>query len=297
MKKYLMLLFLAVLLTPPLAAQVKLQVVTQSLEKDLTGIRKVVINGKKADVIIHGWTKTGVSAQIRRVAKHPDRDVAELELNFMLYKIGAQDGVLTLTNGFRIPQNRRSVQSQLKTVFELWVPENTGLQIDNSFGDITLANLRGETSVTFEFGKLSLSDLTGKLTIQSEYGDLEATDVGGQLVCKAEKADIILRQLSGTARIESRYGKLYVRPAERLSSLTVSAARTEIYLYTRRVDDFQYEVETTYSTLKVPDSHQPFVRKLRFDHQPAGNRPAVRIDGSYSPVTLIQSAGDMLIKN
>jgi len=300
MKKLLWLLLGLSLLAPPLAAQIRLQVVTQTIDKEWSGIRQVVIQAKKADVIVRGWNKPGVSVQIRRVAKHPDRAVAETELTYLLTDARTDNGTLTLTNSFRIPQSRRTVQSQLKAVFELWVPEQIAVQLSNSYGDMSLTDLRGELSIAYEFGRLTLNGVRGKTTIRSEYGDLDGTEVGGQLSGKADKADISLRQLSGTVRLECRYGKLFIRPDERLQSLNVTSTRTEIYLYPQRVEAFQYALETTYSTLNVPAAYETqsgqYLHKKRFDLEPAGTLPRIRVQGSYSPISLTP-AGELLIKN
>ncbi|MCY7359474.1 MAG: hypothetical protein LH609_18870, partial [Rudanella sp.] len=171
-----------------------MQVVTKVVEKDIPcpdGLtQRIRLNARKADVTIKGWNRPVVGIRLRLVAKHPDRAIAEQEVAYSQYIMQLNGTIIDLSNQFVIPQRAGKLQSQLKAIYEVSVPSRAVLTISNSFGDVALRDLAGETSVKVEFGKLSLDDISGKLSISSDYGDIEGRDVNATLFCKAEKANI-----------------------------------------------------------------------------------------------------------
>ncbi|MFD1144810.1 DUF4097 family beta strand repeat-containing protein [Larkinella insperata] len=289
------LIFLLTFFAFPAAAQTRLQVVTKTVEKELaySSGQRVNLTAQKADITIKGWAKATVLVRIKLMARHPERDVAERELDYLKYDIELRNNVIDISNRFTIPQRAGSVKGNLKAVYEIWLPTRSLLTVNNTFGDVNLSDLAGETVVKLEFGKLSINNLSGKTTITSEYGDIEASELAGTFAIKAEKAETVLRELGGNGRIQSRYGKVSIYPLTSLTVLNVQAARTEVSLFPRRMEDFQYEIETTYSTVQVPEGYGEhlgqFINKRRFDYQPPGHKPAISVTNSYSPV-IVQPA-------
>jgi hypothetical protein len=273
-------------------AQPSLQVVTKVVEKELpyTAGHQVRVTAEKADVSIHGWNRPVVSIRLRLTAKHSDRAVAEREVGYQQYTIQSSGNDIDFSNRSAVPRGAGKVQSQLKAIYEINVPAGASLTIKNTFGDVRLADLTGDTNLSFEFGKLALDDVGGKLTIRSSYGDIDGRGVDAAMMLNAEKADVMLRDLAGRAIIKSRYGKLTVVPTPSLSGLTVEASRTDILVATRRITDFQYDIITTFSDIRVPDAVQNELGKLgskqTFTYQPPGRKPTIQIQNSYSNVTL-----------
>ena len=271
-------------------AQTKVQVVSKTIERELTDVNRLVINVNKAYLVVKGWNKPSVGLTVRFVAKHPDRAVAEREVDYLSYDLRTQNGVAELTNRYTIPQTSGKLQSTLSVTLELLVPQRCAVAITSSFGDMDLSDLAGEVNVKYEFGKLTINNVTGKTTATSAYGDLEATNTAGQLTLKTEKANVLLRGLSGNATLQCRYGKLTIRPDADLSALTVTATRTDILLLPRRYDDFRYDVRNTYADILVPEALREslgkFVNKAVFDYEPNPRKPLIRIDNTYSPISM-----------
>jgi hypothetical protein len=273
-------------------AQSALQVVTKVVAKELpySAGQRVRLTAEKADISIHGWNRPVVSVRLRLTAKHPDRAVAEREVGYQQYTLQANGNEIELANSYAVPRGAGKVQSQLKAIYDISVPAGASLLLKNSFGDIQLTDLTGDTNLSFEFGKLSLEDVGGKTTVRSSYGDIDGRGVDGALLLTTEKADITLRDLAGRAVIKSRYGKLAVVPLPSLSSLAVEAARTEILLAPRRIGDFQYDVITTFADIRVPEAQQSELGKLgskqTFTYQPTGRKPLIQIQSSYGNVTV-----------
>lgn len=276
-----------------LEAYSQVQVVTKVVEKTIPYAdgQRIRLNAQKADVIVKGWNRPTVQVRLRLTAKHPDRATAEREVAYHQYTLQANGNEIELSNRFVIPQRAGKLQSQLKAMYEVNVPTKALLTGTNSFGDITLSDLSGDVSLTFEFGKLTLEDIGGKLTVSSNYGDIDGRNLDASLTLKTEKADVTLRDLGGTARITSRYGRLTLLPATSLNKLSVEAARTEITVATKRLADFRYDIISTYAPIRVPESVMgelgKYGSKQTFTYQPPGAaKPEIQIQNSYSPVII-----------
>lgn len=273
-------------------AQTTVQVITKIVDKELpyTIGKPIFVNAQKADITIKGWDRAVVGVRLRLIAKHPDRSVAERELTYHQYSLQAQDDQIVLANHFVIAQQAHKLQSQLKAIYEVNVPIQALATIRNTFGNISLNNLSGTLSVTFEFGKLTLQNIGGALTITSDYGDIEGQTLAANLNLKAEKADISLRDLAGTATLKTNYGKLSIEPSPTLNSLKVDATFGNIKINSRRIADFQYDLTTWSDNLTIPEAFSSFLTKHNskqlFSYQPPGRKPQITILNRYGPISL-----------
>lgn len=289
MKIYSLLLFLLPLIA---RSQSPVQVVTRVIEKEMPYAdgQRIRLTAQKADIMLKGWNRPTISVKLRLVAKHPDKAIAEREAAYHQYVLQAEKGQIELSNRFVIPQRAGKLQSQLKAIYEVSLPAKALLTLTNSFGDIRLSDLAGDVNLTFEFGKLTLEDMGGKLSISSNYGDIDGRNSTAVLTLKAEKADVTLRDLGGTASLQSRYGKLTILPSNTLDALKIDAARTEILVSVNRLSDFRFDVISTFADIRVPpevnDQLSKYGSKQVFGNQPTGRKPEIRIQNSYSPVTI-----------
>ena len=285
-------ILILLLLSLPARSQTPVQVVTRVIEKELPYIdgQRVRLTAQKADITLKGWNRPTISVKLRLVAKHPDKATAEREVGYHQYVLQAEKGLIDLSNRFVIPQRGGKLQSQLKAIYEISLPNKALLTLSNSFGDIHLSDLAGDVNLTFEFGKLAFEDVSGKVSISSSYGDIDGRNMTAVLTLKAEKADVTLRDLGGTANLQSRYGKLSILPASSLDALTVDAARTEILVSVNRLSDFRFDVMSTFSDIRVPqevsDQVSKYGGKQVFGYQPTGRKPEIKIQNSYSPITI-----------
>lgn len=289
-KCYLFIPFISVVFSA-VHAQTKIQVVTKTIEKEIDyreGMR-LNISAQKADVRVMGWNRPVLSFKLRLVAKHPDRRIAEKELIFMLYTLKTGSEV-KVDNRFKIPQSYGEVESNLKAYYEVFVPFRCPVVITNTFGETFVGQLQASLNVASEFGKITLENLAGLLEIESHYADVEANKLNVTLNGRLENANVNLMDVGGNGQLQSKYGKLRVVPNNDLNQLRINAARTEIVIEPRSMDDFAFDVETAFSKIIVPNSHQAQLKKLLnkhvFDNQAKSRHGTIMIRNSYSPIVI-----------
>ncbi|GAB4037769.1 DUF4097 family beta strand repeat-containing protein [Spirosoma gilvum] len=268
------------------------QVITKIIDKELlyTEGQPILLTAQKADVTIKGWNRPTISVRLRLIAKHTDRAVAEHELGYHQYTLQTANGQVDLSNRFVIPQSVGKLKSQLKAVYDISLPAKALLTITNSFGDINLSNLDGNTTVTFDFGRLTLDDITGKLTIKSDYGDIDGRSLDATVNLKAEKAEVTLQDISGNVTIQTSYGKLTLLPNPTLDALKVDATRTDILVTTKRITDFWFDVSNLSADIRVPENLADQLVKTKnkqvFRYQSSANKPEIVIQNRYNPIII-----------
>ncbi|SNC68429.1 hypothetical protein SAMN06265337_2310 [Hymenobacter gelipurpurascens] len=272
-------------------AQTKVQVVTRTIEKTLplTPTTRIYVQGEKATVHVQGWDKPTARLVLRLVAKHPDRAVAERELQVMQYRIEQTGNDVNLRNFFTLAAGT-TLQSNLRAEYTLWVPAKISLQITNAYGETMLTSLSGLQEILQEFGQIKLQDLQGQLTITSKYADITARNLDLTFTCHADKAAIRLTDAAGRYTIYNTYGSIRVEPTAGLTGLQITAARTEVTIVSPQMDLYSYEFTTLHGNIKLPanTTFSPGVVNTRtfFQVQYRKTDPLIRVNTSYAPVTL-----------
>lgn len=272
-------------------AQTKVQVVTRTIEKTLTltPATRLNVQGEKATVHIQGWDKPTARLVLRLVAKHPDRAVAERELQVMQYRIEQSGNEVNLRNFFTLAAGT-TLQSNLRAEYTLWVPAKTSVQITNAYGETALTSLSGLQEILQEFGQIKLQDLQGQLKITSKYADITARNLDLTFTCDADKAAIRLTDAAGRYTIHNTYGSIRIEPTAGLTGLQITAARTEVTIVAPQMDLFSYELTALQGSIRLPTNttFSPGVVKTRtfFQVQYRKTDPLIRVNTSYAPITL-----------
>lgn len=116
---------------------------------------------------------------------------------------------------------------------DITIPENVKLDIDNSSGDIYVANLRASESkieassgdvtlksivanleIETSSGDIEIDGLIGDSEIESTSGDQELYDVKGDIESQASSGDITFARFEGTIDVEATSGDVEIRGGE-----------------------------------------------------------------------------------
>jgi hypothetical protein len=279
-------------------AQDKIQVVTQTLDKRLTYTKgdTLKIDARKATITVQGWEENYIAFTLKLTAKHPQRQVAEHDLQYLKYEIKKQGNTHVLTNFFHTRADDYSrVKSNLKAHYELKVPHTCPLVLVNSYGNTHVKDVSGNLIVSVTFGELGLENLKGDIRITSSYGDIKGDNLQGKLVCEAEKANIQLLRSSGNYRMKTAYGAISLSATVGLASLYIDANRTPVTVDVPAFDGYSYQLATTFSDIQVPPNYgQQIIKTLAgkrtFQSGKANHLSPIHIATTFSPVTInIQS--------
>lgn len=270
--------------------QSKIQVVTKAITKSIpyTTGKSIKIVGEKAEISVQSWDKNFISIKLSLIAKHPNRKTAEEDLKYIDYKVADEKNEISITNYFSQKSGYKDINSNLSAKIELLVPTECNLNITNLYGSITLNTINGKLYVDLSFTQLTMSAVKGLVNIKSHYGDIDAENVEAQLEVKSDMANIAFRNLSGTSSFEGHYGQISILPSNKISTLNINADRTNVDIITDSLNDFDFDIETRFGTIKVPKQIKKSVDSnlTRSKFQQKNGKPLIRINGNYSIINL-----------
>ncbi|GAB2957310.1 hypothetical protein GCM10027048_24770 [Hymenobacter coalescens] len=276
----------------PARAQVKVQVVTRTVEQTLPcPISSLVrIRAEKATLRVQAWDKPTVHVVLRLVARHPEREVAEKDLPVARYQMAKTGTLIELVNYFSVPAGAPAIRSDLRAEFTVMMPADTPLEVVNAYGHTTLTGLAGRQKLEQDFGQVTLQDLRGSLQATVRFADINGTNTNMALSCDADKSAVRLLAAGGNYAIRNRYGSVTIEPTAELRSMDVAAERAEVKVTVPQTGLFNYVLSTNRGTLTVPAALSSGVRKtgglqtLRVNNP--GRLPLIRVVTSYAPLTL-----------
>lgn len=222
---------LALCLLPFISSAQTLQVITKTIEKtfEVPQYAKVQVWGERSDIEIMTWNKNEIKATIELTAKHPTRSTAEKDLEALHYTADQKGKTVGLHNFVVLAKNGSKPQSNLKARFTLFVPANCAVEIQNSFGKISIKGLQTQTmQLQTEFCTIELNDLRGTLTARTQFGALRTENFNGLLSIFSERTDLILQQIKGECRVRAQYGSLDIQTDKAQVKLDVETKNTEL---------------------------------------------------------------------
>lgn len=243
---------LVVLIVASATAQTTLQVATKHLEKEFESIHTVIIDAEKADIEIVVWNKSKVQLNMDLSAKHPEKSMAAQDLNFLKSGTDAKNGQLRLRNYILLGQKDKKPESNFKAKYLLKIPENSDLQIKNSFGKIYHSGETKKLSITAEFCTISLNHIKGISKIQTKYGELNIDGVDGNTGIKTERSNLTLKNFSGVFSIDTYYGEIQLVSPRDVLNLTLNGDKSDIQLKQIPTRKYKINLSTNFGQIRIP---------------------------------------------
>lgn len=243
---------LALLVLVSASAQTTLQVATKHLEKEFDGIHTVIIDAEKADIEIVVWNKPKVQLSMDLSAKHPEKSSAAKDLYFLKSGVDAKNGQLRLRNYILLGQKDKKPESNFKAKYVLKIPENTDLQIKNSFGKIYHSGETKKLSITAEFCTISLNHIKGFSKIQTKYGELNIDGIEGNTGIKTERSNLTIKNFSGVFSIDTYYGEIQLVSPREVQNLTLNGDKSDIQLKQIPTRKYKINLSTNFGQIHIP---------------------------------------------
>ena len=207
-----------------------LQVVTKTIERTFAykGNETLQLYAERSDIEINTWARNEVKVVIELSAKHPDRAIAEKDVEVLRYVAEKLGKVISLRNFVVLPTKSPKPESNLKARFVLLVPAACTVEIKNTFGRTTLKGLQKETRLYTEFCQAELRELKGKLALNTHFGSLQVIDFEGEINLTSERTDVVVRAIKGKGNIRTLFGSLDIQADKTVVKLDIETKNTEL---------------------------------------------------------------------
>ena len=278
------------------AQTTNLHVITKRLEKTFPYREAYELNieGEKADVLIETWDKPEIAVTLELIAKHPDRKVAEADLEKIRYLAERVKNKIYLRNYIALKEGEEQPKSNLHARYTIQVPEDCPVYLKNYFGVANVANLRNRFRFQGEFSTIGMENLGGTVDLTTRFGEINAKAVGGQVDMDTRRTDINLEQIAGRYNIRAAYGEIRILSAAReLIDLNIEADKSQVSLFDPRLLEYGYTLTAQHGQVYFPsDLKLEFMKDTeeikQVDFQPRQEY--------YPNITISVTFGDIRLK-
>ncbi|MFT6941727.1 MAG: hypothetical protein ACJASN_003228 [Cyclobacteriaceae bacterium] len=294
-----------------LISVVALQGQSTRIEKNYSGsfsadqIRLLEISNKYGEVVINTWKYDSIKIDVRVEAYGKSQDLVNREIDRVdidTRQVGSLISSVTDINqgksrGFfgellsELEDVSKSLvgNSKLEIDYQVWMPEQLDLSVENKFGDVYLGQLSGDIKIDLSHGDLRADQLSGIVMLKHSFGkhtidrlaDADLTLRGvtsnirsAQSVSFESSSSEIFLGVMGQVRLDNRNDKIHIEEA-----IEVSGKGTFTDLNIRKL---------------VTEGRLNFDYGEIFIDQIVQNFGSLRIDGKLCDINLIINQGSYI---
>jgi len=226
-----------------LTGQVSVQVITQTLNGEVPwedGM-KLEINGENAEIYCISHKEYSIVWEVQLIAKHPDKAIAKDDLEMLKLVTGEIGKKLLLRNYVEVENSNSRPESNLKAIYQIKIPEDCPLIINNYFGKISLERITGKLDVSSEFASINMKNISGRTKIESNLGDISADSIAGWFDIVSKRSNISMTNISGTQNINASLAKIELDQLNKITSFRLEAEKSEVVFNT--VNKFRWMLD------------------------------------------------------
>lgn len=215
------------------------QNVMAKAELEAENVDEVRVEGSFVDVYVKSGEKVYFSGIIEGNGDDDDyRFEADIVGSTLVVKVVSSNKSYNL-------KNRRITESRI----DITVKDGVKLDIDNSSGDINVANLRAaESKIEASSGDVTLRSIVANLEVETSSGDIDIDGLVGDSEIESTSGDQSLYDLKGDIRTQASSGDITVSKFD--GSLDIEATSGDIQL---RGGEGSLEVRTTSGEIEGRD--------------------------------------------
>jgi len=251
-KKIKILAFLLAITVYSWGQKTTFQVVTKTIEETNNWSYKqtLEINGENAIIHISTWDQPKIKTTIELIAKHPDKEVAEKDLEALQFNISSQKKRFSISNYLSISKSNAKPSSTLKTKMTLIIPKNCPLSVKNNFGSIHIEGLKQRLKIDSRFTNITIEKLKGPLDINSHLGEIYGKDINSNLTITSNRSKIYFEQLSGNIDINAKYGIIQiVEDAAYAYDLNITGDKSNVTILNAKPTLNAYDLKTSFGSI------------------------------------------------
>jgi len=247
------------------------------------------------DVVKGANDKVKITGEKRVSAR--DKDIEKEFLDEMRLIVEERAGGLEIIAEYPEQHERdRRFRKRIKNfgiMYTIEIPEKIDLEMENSFGGITLRSVSGTFNVRNGFGVLSADDLDGEIFLKNQFGALEAQDLKGNAEITNEHGELTIRTVSGSLEADNQFGEIRVEDIE--NSVEINGAHGSMIVKRIKGDAILTNSFGNISCSDVTGRVEIENNNARVEVFNAGKDVDIR--NSFGRIKVVEIGGNLFIKN
>ena len=172
---------------------------SKTLEVDAEKPVTLKIEDDAGAVTVTGGDVDTVQVQVVKTAFDTTQARADAEVKTVQYTVQQSGNIITLK--YALPKSM-NFNNQVNTVdFIVTVPNQTSVNVDTNFGEVSVSNIEGNVVSENDFGEISLDNVEGAVSASTNSGTVTATSI------RAGSENIDLNSEFGAITLEKANGR------------------------------------------------------------------------------------------
>lgn len=235
-------------------AQVTVQVITKKIEKQYAyqDGYELNIEGEKAQVFIESWDKNEISVTLEIIARHPEKEIAERDLEAMQHLAQKVKNKIYLRNYLSAKEGTPEPEAAFEAIYHVKVPPACPVYLKNYFGTANIANLNNRFRFNGEFSKIDMENISGNIDLRSRFGDILGSHLDGIVNIWSRRSNVTLNDIRGSFDITAQYGTLRIFAEDRLLKLNIDAEKSDVYFFNPNPEFYGYTLTANNGNVVFP---------------------------------------------
>jgi len=277
-------------------------VLTRKVEQQFTKYKRplLFINTERGIITIKGWPHAEIKVVIKLTAKNVNVDIARKELNYMTYSITENYNSVYVNNRMVLDQPNKEISSIILAEYEIFVPYETNIRIDNRFGKLEITDVKGLIEGELHYSDLSLNRKSGPITMLITIGDFNITKSKLSGTVTTRHSNISISETFGKLRLETEYGNMNLSYGSELLQLSILSNATIINIENKNCHPLQMSLTGEYCPLKISGScytpvkqylnsenkHNSDQKEWKLNYQPPDKPAKLNINAKFGSLNM-----------
>lgn len=154
--------------------------------------------------------QSGRSAAIRASIECSADSTSEAQKLCDDIQISVQEGDSGVRVDTGFPQNTGGRNIGFRVNYDIALPDDTPLSVQNRFGNVTLTDVQGDVKVQSANGNVQMAGGRGQRDIDNMFGNVELRSQQGAIKVASANGNIVVDNNTGVVRVDNRFGDVTV---------------------------------------------------------------------------------------
>ena len=270
------------------------QEATRSFDRTIgvTSGQMLRLENRHGDVRIstHARPELRVQATIR-VSAPSHTDAAEFVDRIDIEVAEAPSAITVRT---RYPEQPRGTRRNLSYSVDYTVvmPERMVLHARNSFGNVTIAGLKSDSTVVNAHGTLTASDSAGRQSLENSFGAVEVARMSGDVTITGANGSVTATTIAGALNVTNRFGRVSAGAVQGAALVANANGQVDI------ADVGSASVTNSFGGVTVKDVRGPLtVTNSNGSVTAAGVKGAAKVTSSFAAIDVKDVGADATVDN
>jgi len=212
------------------------------------------IDNQFGEVKITTWDKNEIKVDIHIETSSTNKDLADKTFE----RIDVTDKQESKEINFRTTMNKNgknehtscnNCSNTMSIDYDIHMPANNALNIENSFGSIVIPDYNGPVSLTNKYGSLKAGKLSKPEKVWVEFGSADLKSIGN-IDLTFKYSSVTIGSLTGNSKLKFEFcGYSKINLDNGLTALTVNDSYSSVHLVPAANLSATYNISTSYGSL------------------------------------------------